>query len=90
MATFEMTNGQESGFIPNVGEIVNGRFEGPDDLQGATFRKVTPPTQPAQQLPATPPTPAPVVPPVSTPPATSAPAPTAPVPAQNANPMENK
>lgn len=46
MALYETKNGQQTGFVPKVGPIVNGRFRGPKGLEGANIVEVEEPVAP--------------------------------------------
>lgn len=54
MATYKTKNGQMTGFVPGVGEIVDGKIEGPDNLESANLEKVESQTQVASPAPVAP------------------------------------
>lgn len=59
MTLYKTKNGQMTGFVPGVGEIVDGKIESPVKLEG-NFEKVTEaPQTPAPAAPVASPTPAP-------------------------------
>lgn len=68
MTLYKTKNGQQTGVVPGVGEIVNGKIEGPDNLESANLVKVEtqasapvapPASPPAPQTPPEQPTPQP-------------------------------
>jgi len=85
-ALYKTKDGTKTGFVPGVGDIVNGKIEGPENLESANLVRVDEQTPPPQQTaPAAPAAsiPAPVQ--AATPPAPNNPSTTPPQNEQPAN-----
>lgn len=51
MAIYQTKDGSKTGFVPGVGEIVDGKIEGPDNLESPNLEKMTDQTQPSIDAP---------------------------------------
>lgn len=64
MTKYKSTNGVQTGFVPGVGEIVNGVIEAPENWQhNNLFEKVVEQPKVAPAVPTASPTPEPLTPP---------------------------
>jgi len=63
MTIFQTKNGAKTGFVPGVGAIVDGKIEGPDNLENPNLAKV----EEKEQLPVVPVAPSASVAPTTSP-----------------------